>query len=78
MDFEKLTDRARGFLQAAQTIAVRQHHQRMTPAHYATAPHDDVFVSLEMRDGVVATTWNGRSCRIDPESGALLSIDFVK
>ena len=29
MDFEKLTDRARGFLQAAQTIAVREHHQRI-------------------------------------------------
>ena len=35
MDLEKLTDRARGFLQAAQTIAVREHHQRITPAHYA-------------------------------------------
>ena len=35
MDFEKLTDRARGFLQAAQTIAVREHHQRIAPAHYA-------------------------------------------
>src|SRR3954462_10867495 len=33
MDFEKLTDRARGFLQAAQTIAVREHHQRIAPAH---------------------------------------------
>ena len=33
MDLEKLTDRARGFLQAAQTIAVREHHQRITPAH---------------------------------------------
>jgi ATP-dependent Clp protease ATP-binding subunit ClpB len=33
MDFEKLTDRARGFLQAAQTIAVREHNQQITPAH---------------------------------------------
>jgi ATP-dependent Clp protease ATP-binding subunit ClpB len=41
MDFEKLTDRARGFLQAAQTIAVREHHQRITPAHYAKALLDD-------------------------------------
>ena len=41
MDFEKLTDRARGFLQAAQTIAVREHHQRVTPAHYAKALLDD-------------------------------------
>ena len=41
MDFEKLTDRARGFLQAAQTIAVREHHQRITPAHYLKALLDD-------------------------------------
>ncbi len=39
--FDKLTDRARGFLQAAQTIAVREHHQRMTPAHYVKALLDD-------------------------------------
>ncbi len=41
MDFEKLTDRARGFLQAAQTIAVREHHQRITPAHLLKALLDD-------------------------------------
>ena len=41
MDLEKLTDRARGFLQAAQTIAVREHHQWITPAHYAKALFDD-------------------------------------
>ena len=41
MDLEKLTDRARGFLQAAQTIAVREHHQRITPAHYLKALLDD-------------------------------------
>ncbi|MCY7339711.1 MAG: AAA family ATPase, partial [Sphingomonas bacterium] len=41
MDLEKLTDRARGFLQAAQTIAVREHHQRIAPAHYLKALLDD-------------------------------------
>src|SRR5438552_14737464 len=41
MDFEKLTDRARGFLQAAQTIAVREHHQRIQPAHLLKALLDD-------------------------------------
>src|SRR6187397_1149437 len=41
MDFEKLTDRARGFLQAAQTIAVRDHHQRIAPAHLLKALLDD-------------------------------------
>ena len=41
MDFEKLTDRARGFLQAAQTIAVREHHQRIAPAHLLKALLED-------------------------------------
>ena len=41
MDLEKLTDRARGFLQAAQTIAVREHHQRIAPGASAKALLDD-------------------------------------
>jgi ATP-dependent Clp protease ATP-binding subunit ClpB len=41
MDLEKLTDRARGFVQAAQTIAVREHHQRIAPAHLLKALLDD-------------------------------------
>ena len=41
MDLEKLTERARGFLQAAQTIAVREFHQRITPEHLLKALLDD-------------------------------------
>src|SRR6201990_2453629 len=41
MDFEKLPDRARGFLQAAQTIAVREHQQRIAPGHLLKALLDD-------------------------------------
>ena len=41
MDLEKLTERARGFLQAAQTIAVRLNHQRIVPAHLLKALLDD-------------------------------------
>jgi ATP-dependent Clp protease ATP-binding subunit ClpB len=41
MDLERLTERARGFLQAAQTIAVREHHQRIAPAHLLKALLDD-------------------------------------
>jgi ATP-dependent Clp protease ATP-binding subunit ClpB len=41
MDIEKFTDRARGFLQAAQTIAIRDYHQQVTPAHLAKALLDD-------------------------------------
>jgi ATP-dependent Clp protease ATP-binding subunit ClpB len=41
MDLEKLTDRARGFLQAAQTIAVRETSSADYAAHYAKALLDD-------------------------------------
>lgn len=41
MDFEKFTDRSRGFIQAAQTIASREHHQRIAPAHVLKALLDD-------------------------------------
>ena len=33
MEFEKYTDRAKGFLQSAQTMALRHGHQRLTPEH---------------------------------------------
>ena len=41
MDVEKLTERARGFLQAAQTIAIREFHQRIGPDHLLKALLDD-------------------------------------
>ncbi len=41
MDIEKLTERARGFLQAAQTIAIREFNQRITPEHLLKALLDD-------------------------------------
>ena len=41
MDIEKFTDRSRGFLQAAQTIAIREFHQRITPEHLLKALLDD-------------------------------------
>ena len=41
MDLSKFTERARGFVQAAQTIAVRDNHQRLTPEHILKALMDD-------------------------------------
>ncbi|MEM7505575.1 MAG: ATP-dependent chaperone ClpB [Pseudomonadota bacterium] len=41
MDLSKFTDRARGFIQAAQTIALREDHQRLTPEHLLKALLDD-------------------------------------
>ncbi len=41
MDLEKFTDRAKGFLQAAQTIALRENHQQITSEHLLKALLDD-------------------------------------
>ncbi len=41
MDMEKFTERSRGFLQAAQTIAIREENQRVMPEHLLKALMDD-------------------------------------
>src|SRR5271166_5471851 len=41
MDIEKFTERSRGLLQAAQTIAIREFHQQITPQHLLKALLDD-------------------------------------
>ncbi len=41
MNLEKFTDRAKGFLQAAQTVAIRMNHQRITPLHILKALLED-------------------------------------
>ena len=51
MNLEKFTDRARGFLQAAQTVAVRMNHQRIAPAHLLKALLED---EQGMASGLIA------------------------
>ena len=41
MNLEKFTDRAKGFLQAAQTVAIRMNHQRIAPEHLLKALLED-------------------------------------
>ena len=47
MDFENFTDRARGFIQAAQTLALRTNHQQLTPLHV-------LKILLEDKEGLAA------------------------
>ncbi len=47
MDFEKFTERARGFIQSAQTLALTNNHQQLTPLHL-------LKVMLEDREGLCA------------------------
>ena len=41
MNLEKFTDRAKGFLQSAQTVAIRMNHQRISPEHLLKALLED-------------------------------------
>ena len=41
MEFEKYTERARGFIQSAQGLALRSGHQRLTPEHVLKVLLDD-------------------------------------
>ncbi|MDR3438574.1 ATP-dependent chaperone ClpB [Telmatospirillum sp.] len=47
MEFEKFTERSKGFVQAAQSLALRSNHQRMTPEHL-------LKVLLDDREGLAA------------------------
>ncbi|HEX8527551.1 ATP-dependent chaperone ClpB [Allosphingosinicella sp.] len=51
MNLEKFTERARGFLQAAQAVAIRMDHQRITPAHLLKALLED---EQGMASGLIA------------------------
>ena len=65
MNFEMYTDRARGFVQSAQTIALREGHQQLTPEHLLKALLDD---SEGMAAGLI------RKAGGDPKA-ALLALD---
>src|SRR3972149_667507 len=41
MDFERYTDRAKGFVQAAQSLALREGHQQFGPDHLLKVLLDD-------------------------------------
>jgi ATP-dependent Clp protease ATP-binding subunit ClpB len=65
MNFEIYTDRARGFVQSAQTIALREGHQQLTPEHLLKALLDD---SEGLAAGLI------RKAGGDPKA-ALLALD---
>ena len=47
MEFEKYTERARGFVHSAQSLALREEHQKFTPEHL-------LKVLLDDKDGLAA------------------------
>ncbi|WP_284124590.1 ATP-dependent chaperone ClpB [Parerythrobacter aestuarii] len=74
MNLEKFTDRAKGFLQAAQTVAIRMNHQRITPAHLLKAMIED---PEGMASGLVARAGGNPRAVEDEVDAALAKIPAV-
>ncbi|MDF7775097.1 ATP-dependent chaperone ClpB [Sphingomonas sp. AOB5] len=69
MNLEKFTDRAKGFLQSAQTVAIRMSHQRISPEHLLKALLED---EQGMASGLIAAA-GGDAKKALAETDALLA-----
>lgn len=68
MNLEKFTDRAKGFLQAAQTVAIRLGHQRIAPEHLLKALLED---EQGMAAGLVTTAGGNPAIALQATDAAL-------
>jgi len=69
MNLEKFTDRAKGFLQAAQTVAIRNSHQRIAPEHLLKALIED---DQGMAAGLIQAA-GGDAKRVERETDTALA-----
>jgi ATP-dependent Clp protease ATP-binding subunit ClpB len=74
MNLEKFTDRAKGFLQAAQTVAIRMSHQRIAPEHVLKALLED---SEGMASGLIQRAGGTASIALAEVDKALAKIASV-
>ena len=74
MNLEKFTERARGFLQAAQTVALRMNHQRIAPAHLLKALLED---DQGMASGLIARAGGDAAAARRETDAALAKIPAV-
>ncbi len=63
MEFENYTDRSKGFIQSAQTLALRRGHQRFTPEHLLSVLIDD-------KEGLAANLIDAAGGRADSVKSA--------
>ncbi|GGD88190.1 chaperone protein ClpB [Tsuneonella deserti] len=74
MNLEKFTDRAKGFIQSAQTVAIRMNHQRITPEHIAKALLED---SEGMAAGLITRAGGNPAVAVQGIDAALGKIPAV-
>ncbi|WP_375395671.1 ATP-dependent chaperone ClpB, partial [uncultured Sphingomonas sp.] len=74
MNLEKFTDRAKGFLQSAQTVAIRMNHQRIAPEHILKALLED---EQGMASGLIAAAGGDAKRALSETDLALAKIPAV-
>jgi ATP-dependent Clp protease ATP-binding subunit ClpB len=74
MNLEKFTDRAKGFLQSAQTVAIRMSHQRIAPEHLLKALLED---EQGMASGLIAAAGGDAKRALSETDAALARIPAV-
>ena len=70
MEFENYTERSRGFVQAAQTLALRLGHQRFTPEHI-------LKVLLDDKEGLAANLIGAFAYKFQPRREVSEIVDIV-
>jgi ATP-dependent Clp protease ATP-binding subunit ClpB len=74
MNLEKFTDRAKGFLQSAQTVAIRMSHQRIGPEHLLKALLED---EQGMASGLIKAAGGDSATALRETDAALAKIAAV-
>ncbi|MCZ4340021.1 ATP-dependent chaperone ClpB [Sphingomonadaceae bacterium G21617-S1] len=74
MNLEKFTDRAKGFLQSAQTVAIRMSHQRIAPEHLLKALLED---EQGMASGLIKASGGDAGIALRATDAALAKIPAV-
>jgi ATP-dependent Clp protease ATP-binding subunit ClpB len=74
MNLEKFTDRAKGFLQSAQTVSIRMNHQRISPEHLLKALLED---SEGMCAGLITAAGGDAKVAVRETDAALAKVPSV-
>lgn len=74
MNLEKFTDRAKGFLQSAQTVAIRMSHQRISPEHLLKALLED---EQGMASGLITAAGGSAPVALREVDAALAKVPAV-
>src|SRR3546814_855015 len=74
MNLEKFTERAKGFLQSAQTVAIRLNHQRLAPEHLLKALLED---DQGMAAGLIKASGGDAATAVRETDAALAKVPAV-